>query len=497
MEEARTLTKQMRILAAGVFGLLLLRIVCGAWTELLPEEAYYWTYTQHPALGYFDHPPMIAWVIRFGTMLFGETELGIRFGNILLAAATCWLVVRVTEMWFDRRAALVAGWMYLLAPVFVAMGFLGMPDMPLLFFWMVTLYAVTRALREDRGAWWWLAGIGFGGAMLSKYYAAAIAPSLLAFLLMTPRYRVWLRRPQPWLALALALVLFSPVILWNAQNDWVSFAFQSGRATGQKASGWVESMWFWLMQVVLPTPLLFVLMVMGTARGWKPGRGEGWNFTVAFSLPVFAVFALASARGAFRMNWTAPAMISLLPAAAALLVEMSEKARWWRRVDGVTAVVCALIILIGHVELAAAKVGWLSFVKLGGWGRLADEVEKQKTALAQSTGQKPFVLGADKYNLAAELGFYMRDPFNCVNPFALGEQGLGYRYWTDLEKFRGRPAVIVLSRAGEKDLAKLRPHFEKLDPPQLVRVYAGKRLQRKAYVVTGYGYSPDKSEPGR
>jgi dolichol-phosphate mannosyltransferase len=238
------------------------------------------------------------------------------------------------------------------------------------------------------------------------------------------------------------------------------------------------------MQVALPTPLLFVLFVLVTKRGWKPGGEAKWNFAVAFSLPVIALFAFASIKGAFRMNWTAPAFLALLPAAAALLLEVSEKHRLWRRLTGATAIVCALLIVLGHFEMATLR---LRLMKHGGWRSLAEQVTAQEKVAAEATGKTPFVLGADKYNLAAEMGFYLGDPDRCVNSFALGEQGLGYRYWTDLEQFRGRPAVIVMSRSVGRDLDKLRPYFERLDPPQLA---PGQR-PRKVYLATGYGYRPD------
>ena len=363
-----------------MLGLMVVRLACGVYTELLPEEAYYWTYAKHPAWGYFDHPPMVAWVIHFGTLFLGDTELGVRLGCILLAAVSCWLVVRVAELWFDRRAAVMAGWMFLLVPVFLGMGFLGMPDAPLLFFWLVTLYAVSRALLEERSAWWWLAGVAYGGALLSKYYALLLGPSLLLFLLISPRYRFWLRRPQPWLAVVVALLVFSPVMVWNSQNQWASFAFQSTRTVDQRASGWSQSLWFWLAQVLLPTPLLFVLFVMvvrrwvkcWVERSWSAVGGERWNFAVAFSLPVVALFALASAKGAFRLNWTAPAFLSLLPAAAALLWEKLEvRSRGWRWASGVTAAACVVVVLVAHTGMALVRVNLLGRVRFGGWHQLA------------------------------------------------------------------------------------------------------------------------------
>jgi hypothetical protein len=216
-----------------------------------------------------------------------------------------------------------------------------------------------------------------------------------------------------------------------------------------------------------------------------------------------ALFALASLKGAFRMNWTTPAFLSLLPGAAAMLLEVLDRGlpvwtRCWRWAVGVTVGTCAIMVVFGHLGMATKQLDWLSYLRLGGWSQLAERVKDKRAALEAATGQKPFLLGADKYRFAAELGFYLHESRDCVNLFALGEHGVGYRYWTDLAGFAGRPAVIVLGKSTKSDklkLEKLRPYFAKLDPPELVRIYSSGRLQREVYLVAGYGYRYNQLHP--
>ena len=174
--------------------LTLLRLMLVGVIELLPEEAYYWTYSKHPALGYFDHPPMVAWIISVGTSLFGDTHLGVRVMTFAFWGASCWLLYLIGNLWFGRRAALAAAWVFALTPVYVGTGLIATPDGVLLFFWLATLYVISRALYTEHSASWLLAGITFGGALLSKYYALLLAPSLLLFLALSPAHRRWLRR---------------------------------------------------------------------------------------------------------------------------------------------------------------------------------------------------------------------------------------------------------------------------------------------------------------
>lgn len=459
-----------------------LRLGLAGCTELLPEEAYYWTYAQHPALGYFDHPPMVAWGVRAGTLLFGDTHLGIRFANLVAWIATCLLLVATGKAWFSERIALAGGLLFAIMPVFVGIGFLVTPDAVFIFFWTLTLFAVTRAVQAQHGRDWALAGLALGGALLSKYYALVLVPSVLIFLAVSPRYRFWLKRPQPWLAGVLALAVFSPVIIWNAHHDWASFAFQSTRTIGQSGNVLRRVGIFWLDQLLVPTPVGFALLAAAAwravRRGWL-GREDQWNFVGAFGLPVFGLFAAASFKTNVHVNWTAPAFIALALGGGALWVEaMDADRRGWRAGTWTLAVICGGAAIGGHISLATCQPARLAYSHAGGWRELAELVQAE----GRRAGPAPFYIGADKYNIAAELGYYLRQPAECVNGYAWGAAGLGYRYWTDLRRYEGRPAVIVFIG---KLPAAVGNHFTQLSAPVILRVDAHGRTWQ---AVTGRGY---------
>ena len=467
------------------------KLFCVSRLELLPEEAYYWTYSRHPALSYFDHPPMVAWVIELGTAGFGHTEFGVRIGTILLGLGASLLLYFTGRLWFDQRAALWAVLLFNLVPIFVGTSLLATPDEPLLFFWLAALYALMMALRTRHTVYWVTAGLMFGGALLSKYYALLLAPSLLLFLLLAPAHRFWLRRPQPWIALTLALLVFSTVIFWNAQHEWASFLFQSTRTAIMSGHQLVDIGSFWLTQVIILTPLVFWLFVLTV--------GRGWIFGLCFSLPLFLIFVAASLRTGIHINWTAPAFLSLSVPAAAVFLEGVDSARRkvavaWRVGGAITIAFCVLAILVvlGNFLWNGATI--FAYSRAGGWHELAAEVDIAADKLAIKTGQQPFVIGADKYAIASELGFYLDIPAEeCINTFALGERGLSYRYWTDLNELRGRPAVAVLTRItkGHQEddpLTAVRQHFNRIDEPQRIQVPTIGRHWRILYLVNCYGY---------
>jgi len=498
---------RLRWVALGVLTLLTLaKIVFAAKAELLPEEAYYWTYWQHPALAYFDHPPMVAWMVGLGTSLWGDTELGVRFGAILLSLGSTAFVFLLGRLWFGAQEGWWSMFLFMLLPLFIAIGVLAFPDAPLIFFWLVTLWAISKALqsgvpkeqgvaaRARGGPYWLLAGAAAGAALLSKYTAVMLLPSLLLFLLCSPTHRRWLRRPEPWLAAFVALLIFSPVILWNAQNAWASFRFQSGRTEEAGGAAWRTAGEFWLLQLLILGPAFVILARGGWREIWKAwmARDDFALFSLSFFLPLFLVFVAASFKTNVHLNWTAPAFCSLIPAAAALLhagwnSQVRARARRCRWMAAAISGTAAALVIAACAIAYERVPDPLIPSRVGGWRSLAKAVRDAQQNSAKTLGETPFVLGADKYNLAAELGFYLRAPNETVNNLALCKTALGYRYWTDLKAFEGRPAIIVLKKPETISSAELRQHFKRVDPPHAVEIAAGKRT-RKIWLAVGYEY---------
>lgn len=223
-------------------------------------------YSKYPSLGYLDHPPMVAWLIAAGRLAFGDTELGVRIGTWLLAVGSTWLCYRLTADWCGRRPGVAAALLFSITPLFFGTGFLATPDAPLIFFWLVALLSVTRAYQRNPPGWWLLAGVATGLGFVSKYPAVFLVLSTFLFLLSDPRGRRMLLRPWPWLALAVAAIVSSPVIWWNLQHDWASFRFQfARRVAGHGGLAPARTLEWVGVQFALLSPLVFVLF---TAAWW-------------------------------------------------------------------------------------------------------------------------------------------------------------------------------------------------------------------------------------
>jgi dolichol-phosphate mannosyltransferase len=468
---------------AGWILLTVARLVGASWIELMPEEAYYWTYFQHPALSYFDHPPLVAWVIGLGTALVGNTELGVRIGFIVLSLGSAALMFDLARRWVGDRAAWWAVALFGAMPVYLMTGMVAFPDGPLIFFWLLTMHGVTRAVLDGTERGWLWAGIGFGGALLSKYTAVMLAPSVLLFLLLSPTHRHWLRRPHPWLAVCLGLMMFLPVIVWNFRNDWASFVFQSTRTHNDHNNMAISLVMFWLFQLAALTPPVLLLLGRSLRRWDTAGK-----FAIAFAMPLFLVFLRASFKTEVHINWTAPAYLSMVPLGAAMLMDKYAGARAWRLTTWITGAAIALLIVAALGTMALGQPRAVLLRHIGGWRVLAEEVERIEDKMAAETGTPPFVLGFDKYNLASELGFYSGEPEEQVNNYALGYDGLGFRYWTNLKEWQGRSALVVTKRVDEEALNTLRSYFDQVGEPTRLEVSGRGNYRRVVYLIKCHGY---------
>jgi 4-amino-4-deoxy-L-arabinose transferase-like glycosyltransferase len=420
------------VAAAALAVLTGLRLLLAARFPLAPDEAYYWVWSRALAPGYFDHPPMIALWIRAGTAIAGESPLGIRLLGPLGAALGSVL------LWdAGRRLPLVCG-AGLVAPVLLnatlAVGvgaILATPDAPLMLFWTAALWAMARIAGGGSGAWWLAAGLFVGLAAASKYTAALFAAAIALWLLAAGG--AWRRRPEPYAGGVVALIVFAPVLWWNAGHGWVSILKQGGRA-----GAWVPARApQFLAELVagqfgLATPLIFVLLVAGAAhasrRAWRMREPVSTLLAALAGLPAL-VFVQHALGDRVQANWPVIAYPAAALAAAGLC------GRGWRRLY-LPAVALGLAMTAAvYVEAALAPLPLpvrLNPIALqtGGWRELAAAVEAARRQVGAG------FVAADNYGLAAELARLLPDGvavvaigprwanFNLPRPAIAGEAGL-------------------------------------------------------------------------
>jgi 4-amino-4-deoxy-L-arabinose transferase-like glycosyltransferase len=216
---------------ALVAAMTVMRLIYASVIDLRTDEAYYWTWSKENALSFLDHPPMISWFIRFGTAIFGDTNLGVRFAGVLALLITQVLLADIVRRATnDIRAIVLAVLMPEAALYYGLLMAKVSPDVAMIPFAVAMLWALVRLSGSGEARWWLAAGMFAGLALLSKFTVIMLLPAVAAFMLVPAWRRRWLRSPWPWLAALIAVVVFLPVLIWNGEHDWASFRFQFVRA---------------------------------------------------------------------------------------------------------------------------------------------------------------------------------------------------------------------------------------------------------------------------
>jgi 4-amino-4-deoxy-L-arabinose transferase-like glycosyltransferase len=366
------------VAAVLVLASLLLHVALAGVVALSPQEAYYWQYARHLDLSYYDHPPLAAWTIHLTTAAFGDGERAVRLAAALHAGLFAAFFFLAGRRLFGARTALLAVVAALLAPLFALGQVVITPDAPLLAGWAAALYFTVRALDEERGAWLLAAGAAVGFAALGKYTGWLLAPQILAVLLLDGRGRRLLLTPWPWLGLAIAVALFSPVLLWNSRHGWISFGFQLGwrRATSGPFSLRRFTSFLGLQALAL-TPLLWLvacLAALAAVRRWKE---PAWRICALFSAPALALFVAASPFMWVKGNWAAIAYPTALIAAAALHHQRPRP-----RLLLASLLVAGLGTLYMHLALVIPALPFPAREDVtSGWKELAARVDRELSAL--------------------------------------------------------------------------------------------------------------------
>ncbi|MFN3477478.1 MAG: glycosyltransferase family 39 protein, partial [Candidatus Methylomirabilales bacterium] len=412
--------------------------------DLAPDEAHYWDWSRRLDLSYYSKGPMVAYLIAASTRLGGNREFFVRLPAVLLSSGTAILAYLLArELFLSERIAFFTVLILSLIPLYAAGSLLMTIDPPFIFFWALALLAFWKAVQYSSQQplstrWWVLFGLALGLGMLSKYTMALILPCLLLYLWFSPKGRPHLRQKGLYLAFLLGLLLFSPVLLWNAQHGWVSFrhvigqAGLSGRCSVFDVRCWIlevqaPSVWTFLeflgSQAGVISPLLFVAFVFSMGRSARlslrrgaplqKGRDEHL-FLLLTSAPVLAFFLFWSFHSKVQANWAAPAYLTATIASAAWGEEvLGQPPRRSKRLaaasfSGLAIVPALTLLLFGHFPTLLDRVGIDLPPKvdptrrLQGWRELGEAVGPllQKMSQAHHT----FIM-SDRYQITSELAY--------------------------------------------------------------------------------------------
>ena len=349
------------------------------------DEAYYWVWGHHPQLSYFDHPPMIGWLMTLGIPFEHFGHAG-RLPVVLVGHLTALVWLKILQRWMSSEQLCLWLTLYLLAPLTGLGSLVATPDVPLMFFWSVALWQSLR-LREfptvGNAA---LLGLSMGLGFCSKYTMVLFVPPLLLTYFFIGAKRVF--GPRLILtAVAFGLIGCIPVLLWNAQNDWASFHFQTEHGLSGKA--W---RWYWPLDylggqlgLLFPTTVLLAALTI---------RRLPRHFLVWFAVFPLAFFLYSSFKARVEANWPMVAYPSVL--ALATLANRWHKVLRWTAVLWFSVLVALTThLLYPWLPLNPRKLKTFEWV--------------QFDSLLEIAKQNPNLF-AGSYQMAASLSYKLRRP---------------------------------------------------------------------------------------
>jgi len=301
--------------------LLIGKIALLPFLPITPDEAYYFAWARHLQLSYFDHPPFISWIMLAGGH-FWHTPFGVRLPGLVFCHLSFFIWFGILKNWdFSRRERFL--WMFAIAfaPLTGLGSFVITPDTPYIFFWSLAILALQIVIKRPTVLNWMFLGISVGLGLLSKFTMVLFPLAATIVLFQKERLR-FLKRLGPWIALATAMVVFTPAIVWNAQNGFASFRFQALHGLGDTS---LHPWWpFELLgaSIALWNPIFFFMGCFYLRRR----RTENFDLAVFALLPL-CFFSLAALRGHPEANWpaaSAPAWMALMILA---LRDLNERGR--------------------------------------------------------------------------------------------------------------------------------------------------------------------------
>ncbi|MCY7332615.1 MAG: glycosyltransferase family 39 protein [Pseudanabaena sp. CAN_BIN31] len=462
----------------------LFRAVSAIYLNMGFDETYYYLYTQNLNLSYFDHPPLVALTAGIGVWLTGAvTPFTLRIGGVLLYTGTLIFAYLASKKLFGDRTATLTLAILTTIPIFqIAFGILTLPDNALMFFWMACLWvAAEEFFPSDQADQYQptyrlaIIGLCVGLAFLGKYHGLLLGGGLGLFCLLSRRHRPALFSVWTLAAIALFAIAISPVLIWNAQHEWASFRFQSGRAVPTQGYNLER-----LLGTIL-LALVYLFPTFGIPIWWTSFRTVGKLFSnrqakndadlhrnkqlliLCVSMPIFFGFTFMGGFMQILPTWHMPgffgATLLLGERAAQVQLKRPKFIRNWLWGSGV-AILPLLLIGLLHVHLGIAQKGGDQAIAGAFWEAKDDpstqmiDIEQLRQAFIDSPMlktelQKVDFVFSNNFFVAGQVGMAIEPLGKKVTCFDGDLRG--FAYWSKAEDFVGKTSLYITSEQFIKD----------------------------------------------
>ena len=482
------------------------------------NEAYYWTWSKHLDISYYDHPAIVAYVIWLTTAIGGDNAFSVRIGTVILFMLTTLFVYLLTvDIFRSRRAGFYAVILTNIVPLYFIVGIITVPDAPLAALWTIFLYLLFQTTKGVRWWYWYLIGAVVGLAFLSKYFAILLFPSALLFLLSDRDMRKYLKTPHPYLGVLLAFVIMSPVFWWNELHGWPSFKFHL--VERQSGFEW-ENVGKMIGGQMSMTPILlyflFGALWVAVKRGFIKGSDVRYKFIVLTSTVTLLFFYVGMCFiHKAEPHWPALGYVPLLVAAAGLYPEYLAKwgkkrlsdfrwiralglgpiRRWMERTSAFKTLVALgiafplLFILFMNVQIfypiyRPEKTKYDVTNDFYGWDSAAARVREIAGEMEREAGKPPFIFSYH-YNPASQLSWALKD---WENVFCISKKTDQFDFWQDPKTLIGRDGVYVINDAYDSAPGD-RYYFDRIEGPEEITVWRTEGYKARTFsIYRCYGY---------
>jgi hypothetical protein len=416
--------------------------------NLFTEEAQYWLWSQNLDWHYYSKPPLIAAFNKISTSIFGITEIGVRINAILLGLGTSWIVFVFSDyLYKSKKIAFWAAIFVMCMPFWILFSTFHLTDSELLFFWILSLYWLYRGLKEQKLAWWILAGLASGIGLMAKSIMIVIGPMVLVYLLCTRQWKK--NRYSFFLFLLLGAIGFLPSFIWNWQNDFNTYRHLaglggvSGSEDGFHFFKWLPRLVEYLVGQLAMISVFFLPIFFYSVKSLKSTMDSKTTFIL---LPVFFSwlgFGLLTIFTDVEANWPAFAYVTL---PIFMSKWISEQSFNWEKVRNVgiafSLSIPLILVLPGvfplkNLELIKS-IERNSFKRLAGYLDLGKRIDFLEDSLAI---EQPIIF-SETYHMASELAFYLEDHPQTYT-INVGARKNQFDLWEGIEKYKCVPRKAI------------------------------------------------------
>jgi len=463
------------------------RLLVMGLTGLGDAEAYYWRWSRSIDLSYFDHPPVVAYLIRIFNEIGGESVFWTRFPSLLFFVLSCILIHKIALLIFeDEEIAFYSLLFFILCPILAFGGLQIVPDIPAMFFWFLFVYLVVLLLKEDRPALWYPVGFVSGLGLLSKYLVLPVIPATLLMLFVHKEHRKHLKAPHIYLGGVLGLIAFSPVLVWNYLNDFPSFRFhlmQRNTGTHFEPRHMAEAL---AGQALYYSPLMWVALLYTCYLMGKKlfiEKDKRYMELFWYSVPPLIFFLLITFwTKESEPHWTAFGYLTVFIAWASLF---KEGKKFFKRFT-----VASLILAFSMIAIFYTQV-FIPFLPLKpkydltnglyGWEVAGPKIEE---LYAKLPNDKPKFVMSHNHILSGPIAFAVK---NRLPVFSLNQKIDQFDFFDPPTPDKGANFIYVTDNLFNRkpgDYYK----FDRVEKPIEIIIKRHGKYARTFYLYVGYGY---------